>query len=142
VGESVDSAARFEEWEFPYSTLLGCAAAARYALRVGVAEVERYSPALGADLRARLAELPGVRVLDRGPRLSAMVTFAIEGWQPVPFKTALDERGVNSALSFREFAQFDFRDKEVEWALRLSPHYYNTENEVARVAAMVAELAG
>ncbi|MCO1580553.1 aminotransferase class V-fold PLP-dependent enzyme [Crossiella sp. SN42] len=139
--EPVASAARFEEWEFPYSTLLGCAAAARYALKVGMAEVERYSPALGADLRARLAEVPGVRVLDRGPRLSAMVTFAIAGWDAAAFKAALDERGINSALSFREFAQFDFRDKEVDWALRLSPHYYNTEEEVATVAAAVAELA-
>ncbi|MBB4677921.1 aminotransferase class V-fold PLP-dependent enzyme [Crossiella cryophila] len=139
--EPVDSAARFEEWEFPYATLLGCAAAARYALRVGMAEVERYSPALGADLRDRLAGLPGVRVLDRGPRLSAMVTFTLAGWEPEPFKAAMDLRGVNSALSFREFAQFDFRDKEVEWALRLSPHYYNTGEEVARVTAMVAELA-
>ncbi|MGO1052716.1 aminotransferase class V-fold PLP-dependent enzyme [Crossiella sp. CA198] len=139
--QPVASAARFEEWEFPYSTLLGCAAAARYALRVGMAEVARYSPALGADLRARLAEVPGVRVLDRGPRLSAMVTFAIAGWDSAAFKTALDQRGINSALSFRELAQFDFADKQVDWALRLSPHYYNTQDEVARVAAAVAELA-
>ncbi|MCK2242817.1 MULTISPECIES: aminotransferase class V-fold PLP-dependent enzyme [unclassified Crossiella] len=139
--QPVASAARFEEWEFPYSTLLGCAAAARYALKVGMAEVERYSPALGADLRARLAEVPGVRVLDRGPRLSAMVTFAIAGWDSAAFKTALDQRGINSALSFRELAQFDFADKQVDWALRLSPHYYNTQDEVAQVAAAVAELA-
>ncbi|MFH8381780.1 hypothetical protein ACH4E7_12645 [Kitasatospora sp. NPDC018058] len=33
-------------------------------------------------------------------------------------------------------------DKEVEWCLRLSPHYYNTEDEVDAVAGAVAELAG
>ncbi|MFD0348253.1 hypothetical protein ACFQ0M_23915 [Kitasatospora aburaviensis] len=69
------------------------------------------------------------------------MTFAVTGWQPQPFKRALDDRGVNSALSFREFAQFDFGDKDVEWCLRLSPHYYNTEDEVDTVAAAVAELA-
>lgn len=139
--EPVDTAARFEDWEFPYAAVLGCAAAARYAREVGMEAIARRAPALAADLRTRLAAVPGVRVLDRGPQLAALVTFAIEGWQAQPFKAAMDARGVNSALSFREFAQFDFGDKDVEWCLRLSPHYYNTEEEVAEVARTVAELA-
>ncbi|GAA4011816.1 aminotransferase class V-fold PLP-dependent enzyme [Allokutzneria multivorans] len=136
----VDTAARFEEWEFPYSTVLGCAAAARYALQVGLGAISRRTPGLAARLRAGLAEMPGVRLLDGGARPAALVTFEIKGWQAKPFKKALDARGINSALSFREFAQFDFADKDVEWALRLSPHYYNTEEEVDAVAAAVAEL--
>ncbi|MFD0266145.1 aminotransferase class V-fold PLP-dependent enzyme [Streptomyces sp. NPDC127106] len=136
----VDTAARFEEWEFPYATVLGCAAAVRYALRVGLEPVSRRTPALAARLRGQLAELAGVRTLDGGPAPAALVTFAVEGWQPQPFKAAMDARGINSALSFREFAQFDFGDKEVDWCLRLSPHYYNTEGEVDAVAAAVAEL--
>ncbi|MDP9869644.1 MULTISPECIES: aminotransferase class V-fold PLP-dependent enzyme [Streptosporangium] len=140
--QPVESAARFEEWEFPYATVLGCAAAVRYARQVGVDAIARRSPALAARLRDRLAAVPGVRVLDRGPRLGALVTFAIEGWRPEPFKAALDARNINSALSFREFAQYDFGDKDVDWCLRLSPHYYNTEDEVEEVAAAVAELAG
>ncbi|XVV00605.1 aminotransferase class V-fold PLP-dependent enzyme [Actinosynnema sp. CA-248983] len=137
----VDTAARFEEWEFPYATLLGCAAAARYALDVGLDPISRRTPALGARLRDRLADLPGVRVLDRGPAPAALVTFAIKGWEPQPFKAALDARRINSALSFRDFAQYDFGDKDVDWCLRLSPHYYNTEEEVDAVAEAVAELA-
>ncbi|MGW6915304.1 aminotransferase class V-fold PLP-dependent enzyme [Kitasatospora sp. NPDC054939] len=139
---AVDTAARFEEWEFPYATVLGCAAAVRYALRVGLAPVSRRTPALAAGLRELLAGIPGVRLLDRGPAPAALVTFAVDGPRPGPFKAALDARGINSALSYREFAQFDFADKDVEWCLRLSPHYYNTEDEVAAVAASVAELAG
>ncbi|GAA1951540.1 aminotransferase class V-fold PLP-dependent enzyme [Kitasatospora viridis] len=137
----VDTAARFEEWEFPYATVLGCAAAVRYALRVGPAAVARRTPALAARLRERLREVPGVRTLDGGAAPAALVTCTIEGWQARPFKAALDERRINSALSFREFAQFDFADKEVDWCLRLSPHYYNTEDEVDTVAGAVAELA-
>ncbi|MEV0174967.1 aminotransferase class V-fold PLP-dependent enzyme [Streptomyces sp. NPDC050803] len=140
--EPVGTAARFEEWEFPYATVLGSAAATRYARKVGIEAIEQRTPALAARLRDRLQPIPGVRVLDRGPRLAALVTFAVEGWQPQPFKAAMDARGINSALSFREFAQFDFADKGVEWCLRLSPHYYNTEEEVDHVAAAVADLAG
>jgi selenocysteine lyase/cysteine desulfurase len=69
------------------------------------------------------------------------VTFTIAGWAAAPFKAALDERRINSALSFREFARYDFGDKDVDWCLRLSPHYYNTEEEVDEVAAAVSELA-
>ncbi|MGV9311118.1 aminotransferase class V-fold PLP-dependent enzyme [Streptomyces sp. NPDC003691] len=139
--EPAPTAARFEEWEFPYATVLGSAAATRYAREVGIEAVERRTPALAARLRDRLGTVPGVRVLDRGPRLAALVTFAVEGWQPQPFKAAVDARGINSALSFREFAQYDFRDKGIEWCLRLSPHYYNTEEEVDHVADAVADLA-
>ncbi|MFG3053356.1 aminotransferase class V-fold PLP-dependent enzyme [Kitasatospora sp. NPDC048239] len=138
----LEGAARFEEWEFPYATVLGCAEAVRYALRLGVEPVARRTPALAARLRTRLAEVPGVRLLDGGPAPAALVTLAVERAQPRPFKAALDARGINSALSFREFAQFDFADKDVQWCLRLSPHYYNTEDEVDTVAGAVAELAG
>ncbi len=139
--QPVESATRFEEWELPYATVLGCAAAARYARGVGIEAISRRTPALAARLRGHLASIPGVRVLDRGPRLGAIVTFAIDGWRPEPFKAAMDARGVNSALSYREFAQFDFGDKEVDWCLRLSPHYYNTEDEVDQVAAAVDALS-
>ncbi|MEI5097843.1 aminotransferase class V-fold PLP-dependent enzyme [Streptomyces sp. PmtG] len=121
--------------------MLGSAAATRYARDVGIEAIERRTPALAARLRDRLAPIPGVRVLDRGPRLAALVTFAVAGLRPQPFKAAMDARGINSALSFREFAQFDFTDKNVEWCLRLSPHYYNTEEEVDHVADAVADLA-
>ncbi|MCC9306231.1 aminotransferase class V-fold PLP-dependent enzyme [Kitasatospora sp. RB6PN24] len=137
----VDTAARFEEWEFPYATVLGCAAAVRYALRVGLEPVAQRTPALAGRLREQLAAIPGVRTLDRGPAPAALVTFAIDGWEAEPFKAAMDARSINSALSYREFAQFDFSDKEIEWCLRLSPHYYNTEDEVDAVAGAVAELA-
>ncbi|MEV8016954.1 aminotransferase class V-fold PLP-dependent enzyme [Streptomyces sp. NPDC086554] len=139
--EPAATAARFEEWEFPYATVLGSAAATRYAREVGIEAIEQRTPALAARLRDRLAPIPGIRLLDRGPRLAAIVTFGVAGWQPQPFKSAMDARGINSALSYREFAQFDFGDKGVDWCLRLSPHYYNTEEEVDHVADAVAELA-
>ncbi|MEV4097163.1 aminotransferase class V-fold PLP-dependent enzyme [Streptosporangium saharense] len=139
--EPAPTAARFEEWEFPYATVLGCAEAVRYARGVGLDAIARRTPALAARLREGLEAVPGVRVLDRGAVLGALVTFGVRGWRPGPFKAAMDARGINSALSFREFAQFDFGDKDVDWCLRLSPHYYNTEEEIDLVVDAVAELA-
>lgn len=79
-------------------------------------------------------------MLDRGLNLAAIVTFDVAGWQAQAFKQAMNARHINSALSFRNFALYDFADKDVEWCLRLSPHYYNTEDEVDAVADAVADV--
>ncbi|MGW6282674.1 aminotransferase class V-fold PLP-dependent enzyme [Kribbella sp. NPDC055071] len=134
------TAARFEEWEFPYATLLGCATAVRYAREVGIEAISVRTPELARQLRDGLDALPGIRALDRGSKLGALVTIAVEGWSAEAFKKELDARGINSALSFRRFAQFDFGDKDVDWSVRFSPHYYNTEAELAQVVAAVNEL--
>ncbi|MFC9688137.1 aminotransferase class V-fold PLP-dependent enzyme [Kribbella sp. NPDC056951] len=134
------TASRFEEWEFPYATVLGCAAAVRYAREVGIEAISRRTPQLAARLRDGLDAIPGVRALDRGEQLGALVTIAVDDWQPEEFKSALDAQGINSALSFRNFAQFDFGDKNVNWCLRLSPHYYNTDEEVDQVIETVKSL--
>jgi len=136
----VPGAARFEDWEFPYAAVIGCAHATRYALEVGLEQIAKRSPLLGAQLRDRLATIDGVRMLDRGGELCAIVTFTIEGQRPDNLKRELDDRGINSALSFREYALYDFTEKDVDWCLRLSPHYYNTEQEVEDVVEAIKEL--
>jgi selenocysteine lyase/cysteine desulfurase len=137
----VETAARFEDWEFSYATLLGSAAAIRYALKVGIDVVAERTPALGAALRERLAELDGVRIFDRGRRRCAIVTFTVDGWNSEVLMTELRRRRINSSVSAREHALYDFTDKGVEACVRMSPHYYNTEQEVDEVVDAVRELA-
>ena len=136
----VATAQRFEDWEFPYAALLGAAAAARYALGVGVDPIAERASALGALLRDSLAGFDAVRVLDGGRERCAIVTFAVAGREGEPFKAALDARRINSALSLREYALYDFGEKNVDWCIRLSPHYYNTEAEVEYVLEAIDEL--
>jgi selenocysteine lyase/cysteine desulfurase len=138
--QPVATAKRFEEWELNYAGVIGCAVAMRYALAVGVDAIAARAPMLAARLRGRLEGIAGVRVLDRGPQLAASVTLAVAGWESQPFKDALDARRINSALSYRDYAVFDFGDKDVDWCSRLSPHYFNTEAEVDQVADAVAEI--
>ncbi|MEO5823819.1 MAG: aminotransferase class V-fold PLP-dependent enzyme [Vicinamibacteraceae bacterium] len=138
--QPVATAKRFEEWELNYAGIIGCAVATRYALAVGLDAIAARAPMLAARLRRRLEAIPGVRVLEHGAQLAASVTLAVAGWESQPFKDALDARRINSALSYRDYAVFDFGDKDVDWCSRLSPHYYNTEAEVDLVADAVAEI--
>jgi selenocysteine lyase/cysteine desulfurase len=124
------TARRYEDWEFPYALVLGQAAAARYALDVGIDVAQERSWALAARLRSALGTIPGVRVLDRGVTRCAIVTMTAAGRHADTIVRALKDRGINTVSSLREFGIYDFEAKGVETAVRLSPHYYNTEAEV------------
>jgi len=137
------TARRFESWEFAYALVLGTGAAARLALSIGLEAIQEHSWALAALARERLAPLPGVTVLDRGVRRCAIVSANVEGQDPDALQAALSERGFNTTLTLREYAVLDFDDKGFEWAIRMSPHYYNTRAEVEGfVEALVAACAG
>jgi selenocysteine lyase/cysteine desulfurase len=42
----------------------------------------------------------------------------------------LTRRGINTVLTLREYGILDFDAKGVSAAIRVSPHYYNTESEI------------
>jgi selenocysteine lyase/cysteine desulfurase len=136
-----DGARRFENWEFAHALVAGVCEAARYALAVG-AEGQERARRLGAMLRERLAKVPGVRVLDRGRERCAIVTVDVKGRDAEELKLALRSRGINTSSTDRKSGVLDMDEKRVSTALRLSPHYYNTEDELDAAVAAVAELAG
>jgi selenocysteine lyase/cysteine desulfurase len=123
-------ARRFETWEFAYALVLGLGAAAAYALDVGLATARDRARELAAYARTRLATVPEVRVLDRGPELCAIVTAAVAGRDAKEIKLALRARGINTSSPEREDAVIDMDEKQASSALRISPHYYNTKEEI------------
>jgi selenocysteine lyase/cysteine desulfurase len=133
-------ARRFETWEFAYALVLGLGAAARYALEVGLDTARERSRELAAHARQRLAELPGVRVLDRGPELCAIVTAALANRDSAEIKLALRARGINTSSPHREDAVIDMDEKRASSALRISPHYYNTKEEIDTAIAALEEV--
>jgi selenocysteine lyase/cysteine desulfurase len=132
-------ARRFENWEFAYSLVLGLGEAARYAVEVGIERGGRRARELAASLRTKLSGIGGIRVLDRGRELAAIVTADVSGWDATELSKLLRKRGINSSASLRAYAVIDMDEKGAATALRLSPHYYNTEEEIDQV---VEELKG
>jgi selenocysteine lyase/cysteine desulfurase len=134
-------AKRFETWEFAWSLVLGTGAAVAYAMDVGIPEIAERTGALASRTRSRLSE-EGLRVLDRGVQQCGIVTVEIPREDPFAFHDELERRGVNSAVSLREFAVIDYDNKGVTWALRISPHYYNTEDEIDMAVEHIVDLSG
>lgn len=126
-------ARRFENWEFAYSLVLGMGEAARYALEVGVERGGRRARELAGALRNKLSGIGGLRLLDRGRDLAALVTIEVAGWDARELAKLLRTRGINSSASLWAYAVIDMDEKGAATALRLSPHYYNTEEEIDRV---------
>jgi selenocysteine lyase/cysteine desulfurase len=134
-------ARRFENWEFPYALVLGLGEAARYALEVGIERGGSRARMLAAALRSQLMALPGCRVLDRGKQCAAIVTVELPGLQGPDMARRLRERGINTSASLREYAVIDMEEKRVSSALRISPHYFNTEAELTSVVEALGSFA-
>lgn len=138
--ELAPDARRFESWEMSYALVLGIGAAARYALDVGIETARDAARALATYARQQLATIPGVRVLDRGPELCAIVTVQPGGLDGAEVKLALRARGINTSSPDRSDAVIDMDAKGAASALRISPHYYNTRAEIDTAVAALGEI--
>jgi selenocysteine lyase/cysteine desulfurase len=136
--EVAPTAMRYEDWEFPYALVLGLGAAARYALEVGVDVAGNRAFGLARHVREKLREIRGVRVLDGGRSQCAIVTASIGNRDASDLVKELSRLGINTAASLRWYGLLDFTEKDVESAIRISPHYYNTQEEIDVVTDVIA----
>ncbi len=79
-------------------------------------------------------------MLDRGPELGAIVTVHAGGHRPADLVLALRERSINTSSQTRIDAVLDYDGKGVDGALRISPHYFNTEAELDQVVQALREI--
>ena len=111
----------------------GFAETVRFVQEIGVEAIERRVLSLAHQLKSALSEIPGVTVVSPvGEALSSGLTsFQIKGVQPDVVVTRLwkDHRIVARAV------------KELS-AVRISTHFFNTEDELSRLAEAVQRLAG
>ena len=106
--------------------------AARFIESVGVAEIEARNVSLAARFKAQLAEIPAVSVLSpmNDAASAGLVSFAVAG------------QSADSAVA-RIWQDHRIVVRQVHYpeAIRASLHFFNTEEEVDRLAGVVAELA-
>ncbi|MEM7183853.1 MAG: aminotransferase class V-fold PLP-dependent enzyme [Spirochaetota bacterium] len=133
-------ATRFETWENSYASLIGLKEAVRYANQIGMQTIESYNQQLLFQLRENLLKINSIRVLDRGSQLANLLTFNVPDQELAVVEEALVENTVFYSVSELSSARIDFAKKKVDWAIRLSPHYFNTLEEVEQVSEIVGGL--
>lgn len=123
-------ARRFEDWETAWALLIGSKEAIKYSLSIGIANIEARNNQLVLKLKKGLAEISSIRLADRGKKQCAIVTFSTENKFEAAAKQYFRSKGINMHTIPKIDAYIDFEEKGIEWVVRVSPHYYNTEDEI------------
>lgn len=134
--ELFKTAKRFEHFETSYASLSGFTEAVKYANTVGLDHIEDYNKKLSEKLRENLQN-SGFTILDRGNRLSSIVTFCSADRDLENIQKVLKEHHVLFSVSYKNAALIDFTDKNVDGAIRFSPHYFNTMEEIEEVSGIL-----
>ncbi|MGW6454899.1 aminotransferase class V-fold PLP-dependent enzyme [Streptomyces sp. NPDC055078] len=130
-------ARRFETWEANYAAQLGLGAAIDYLHAWGLPRIQTRVNALAEELRGRLAEIPGVRVTDRGVQRCAITTFTVDAAEAAQVKSTLSEQGINVSVSRTASTRLDMDERGLSELVRASVHYYNTEDEITELVRAV-----
>jgi selenocysteine lyase/cysteine desulfurase len=130
-------ARRYEYWEFNYANVLGLKEAIRYGNDLGWDRIRDYDQMLLESFRDSLRTVPGMKIYDEGQQLSNIITWQIKGMMLEETKAILDQNDVYYSIASIDSALIDFRKKGVEWAVRISPHYFNTVEEGLELAEIL-----
>ncbi|MEM9836010.1 MAG: aminotransferase class V-fold PLP-dependent enzyme [Bacteroidota bacterium] len=140
------NASRFETWEESKILKIGAANAMAYLNEITVDFVQARIQFLNESLLQRLAGLAALEVhrfYENQERLQTGIHLMnVPDWKkgPAVLIEALKEKGLNATTSGVGNDQYHFRERGIEWALRLSIHYYNTETEIDRAIDILREV--
>jgi cysteine desulfurase / selenocysteine lyase len=138
--EIVPNARRFENWETNCSTKIGLGVAVDYALQWGLPAIQQRVVFLADAIRTRLGKISGVVVRDLGVEKCGIVTFTVEGKNPVEVRDSLSTQKINIWHSVASAALLDMQQRNLSGLVRASVHYYNTEEEIERFCNAIEHL--
>ncbi|NML57172.1 aminotransferase class V-fold PLP-dependent enzyme [Chryseobacterium cheonjiense] len=131
--ELFKTAKRFESWEISYASLMGFTHALQYANIIGLPAIEHYNKGLSERLRENLKN-NGFDVWDWGKNLSSIITFSGPDGDLERIQNILKENNIFFSVTHKNSALIDFTRKNINGIVRLSPHYFNTVEEINRVS--------
>jgi selenocysteine lyase/cysteine desulfurase len=131
----------FETWEKNYAAVVGLGAAVGYAERWGLPKIAARVEELAQSLRSHLREVDGVTVCDQGSRQCGIVSFTIRGLSAEDAFRAYREKGIELGYSGRGSTLLDMERRGLAAIVRASIHYFNTTEEIARMAEVTRQLS-
>jgi selenocysteine lyase/cysteine desulfurase len=134
------SARRFELWEMPYALLLGFKEAVAYANMQGVDTIQKYNSELHVRMRSRLSTMKEVELYDEGTRLSSIITFRKKNKEMTEHLQMLRKNKVFFSVASKESSLLDYRKKGIHEVIRLSPHYFNTPEEIDQLCDIIERI--
>ncbi len=132
---------RFVEFEIPVAAHLGLGAAIEHAAVLGIDTISERVAGLADQLRGLLRATDGVSEHDGGGRQAGIVSFTVEGVEPLVVKGAAAAAGINVSVTEAPAARLDMGGHRPTTTVRASPHYYNTDEELAALVEVLGEVS-
>jgi cysteine desulfurase/selenocysteine lyase len=131
---------KFEAGTGNIADAVGLGEALAYVGRVGIENIARYEHALLAYATARLRDIAGVTLIGTAANKASVVSFTVDGYTTQQVGHALNEEGI-AVRTGHHCAQPILRRFGLETTVRASLAFYNTFDEIDRLAIAVARLA-
>lgn len=126
-------AARLESAEVAPALRCGLANALQEALEIGVENIRERIDTMAQMLRAELAQIDGVTVLDQGRERSGLVAFNVAGHEPQAVQRALAAQGVTIGANGVAYTPLDMHARGLTQIARASVSYLTTEAEIGKL---------
>jgi cysteine desulfurase/selenocysteine lyase len=140
-GEPVlrNDAARLEPSELAPALRCGLANALQEALDIGLDNIRARIDSIAQTLRAELAQIDGVTVLDQGRERSGLVSFNVAGHEASAVQRALAAQGVTIGSNGVAYTPLDMDARGLATIARASVSYLTTEAEIGTLLDRVRE---
>jgi cysteine desulfurase / selenocysteine lyase len=120
---------KFEAGTGNIADAVGLAEALRYVERLGIERIAAYEHALLEYATPRLADIPGVRLVGTATEKASVLSFILEGHEPLEVGKALNAEGI-AVRAGHHCAQPALRRLGLEATVRPSFAFYNTFGEI------------
>lgn len=131
---------KFEAGTQNISGIIGLGAAIHYLEELGAEEVSAYEAELLAYTEARLRDIPAVEVLGTPRERAGAVSFNLKGYHYFDVAKLLDQLGI-AVRSGHHCAQPLLERFGLTGAVRVTPAFYNTKEEIDALADGVRRIA-
>ena len=93
---------------------IGLGVAVEYAMEWGIEPIRQPVTALADTLRSSLSELPGVTVRDLGRERCGIVSFTVEGQDPVLTRDTLRRRRIDVSVTSLPSTRLDMEARGIQ----------------------------
>lgn len=132
--------AKFEAGTPNIADAIGLAAALDYVTALGRERIAAYEHELLHHATSRLTPIDGLRIVGTAREKVGVISFVLDGHDPLEIGKALDREGL-AVRAGHHCAQPSLRRYGLEATVRPSLAFYNTHDEIDRLADAIAALA-
>nr|WP_229223823.1 family 2A encapsulin nanocompartment cargo protein cysteine desulfurase [Duganella sp. sic0402] len=132
---------KFEAGTGNIADAVGLGAAIDYVNRVGIENIARYEHDLLVYGTEQLRSIKGVRLIGTAADKASVMSFVLAGYSTEEVGKALNDEGI-AVRTGHHCAQPILRRFGVETTVRPSLAFYNTYDEIDRLATVIRRLAG